>query len=131
MAKGPLRKNIPSETLAEVFRQLAEGKTLIEICAKKGMPSKATIYRMVEESPQLRDDYTRARAKQADTFAEMIVTESRTAKDAQLGRLRMDALKWAASKIAPKKYGDKVEVEHAGEVDIVVKIGGTLGPRNG
>jgi hypothetical protein len=131
MAKGPLRKNIPSETLAEVFRQLAEGKTLIEICAKKGMPSKATIYRMVEESPQLRDDYTRARSKQADTFAEMIVTESRTATDAQLGRLRMDALKWAASKIAPKKYGDKVEVEHAGEVDIVVKIGGTLGPRNG
>jgi hypothetical protein len=131
MAKGPLRKNIPSETLAEVFRQLAEGKTLIEICAEKGMPSKATIYRMVEESPQLRDDYARARSKQADTFAEMIVAESRTSTDAQLGRLRMDALKWAASKIAPKKYGDKVEVEHAGEVDIVVKIGGALGPRNG
>ena len=131
MAKGPLRKNIPSETLAEVFHQLAEGKTLIEICAQKGMPSKATIYRMVEESPQLRDDYARARSKQADTFAEMIVAESRTCTDAQLGRLRMDALKWAASKIAPKKFGEKVEVEHAGEVDIVVKIGGRSGPNHG
>ncbi len=83
---------------------------------------------LVEERPELRDQYVRARAKQADTFAEMILEEARTAKDAQLGRLRMDALKWAASKIAPKKYGDKVEVEHAGEVDIVVKIGGRSGP---
>jgi hypothetical protein len=61
----------------------------------------------------------------------MIVNEAFTSTDAQLGRLRMDALKWAASKIAPKKYGEKVEVEHAGEVDIVVKIGGRSGPRNG
>lgn len=131
MAKRLMRNDIPSETLDEVFRQLAEGKTLIEICAKKGMPSKATIYRMVEESQQLRDEYARARTRQADTFAEMIVAESRMATDGQLGRLRMDALKWAASKIAPKKYGEKVEVEHGGEVDIVVKIGGRSGPNNG
>jgi hypothetical protein len=131
MAKRIKRNDIPSETLGKVFALLAQGKTIIEICKTKGMPSTATFFRLLEENPQLREDYARARSKQADTFAEMIVTESRTATDAQLGRLRMDALKWAASKIAPKKYGDKVEVEHAGEVDIVVKIGGTLGPRNG
>lgn len=131
MAKRIKRSDIPSETLGKVFALLAEGKTLIEICKTKGMPSTATFFRLLEENPQLRESYARARAKQADTFAEMIVAESRTAQDAQLGRLRMDALKWAASKIAPKKYGDKVEVEHAGEVDIVVKIGGAIGPRNG
>jgi hypothetical protein len=131
MAKRIKRNDIPSETLGKVFALLAQGKTIIEICKTKGMPSTATFFRLLEENPQLREDYAHARAKQADAFAEMIVEEARTAKDAQLGRLRMDALKWAASKIAPKKYGDKVEVEHAGEHTITVKIGGTLGPRNG
>jgi hypothetical protein len=32
------------------------------------------------------------------------------AHDAQLGRLAYDALKWHASKLAPKVYGDKTEV---------------------
>jgi hypothetical protein len=41
----------------------------------------------------------------------MIIDEAFGAHDASIGRLRMDALKWAASKIAPKKYGDKIEVE--------------------
>jgi hypothetical protein len=41
----------------------------------------------------------------------MIIDEAFGASDASIGRLRMDALKWAASKIAPKKYGDKIEVE--------------------
>ena len=30
-------------------------------------------------------------------------------------RLKIDALKWAASKSAPKKYGDKVDVTSDGE----------------
>jgi hypothetical protein len=41
----------------------------------------------------------------------MIIDEAFGSHDASIGRLRMDALKWAASKIAPKKYGDKIEVE--------------------
>jgi hypothetical protein len=32
------------------------------------------------------------------------------ARDAGLGRLAYDALKWHASKLAPKVYGDKTEV---------------------
>jgi hypothetical protein len=30
-------------------------------------------------------------------------------------RLRFDARRWLMSKLAPKKYGDKVELEHTGE----------------
>ena len=32
----------------------------------------------------------------------------------QRSRLRVDARKWAASKMAPKKYSDKQQVERAG-----------------
>ena len=123
------RSQIPAEVLESVFDRLAAGETLIEICACKGMPSQKTIYRLLEENAELRQKYAQARAKQADTFAEQIVAESRKAKDAQLGRLRMDALKWAASKIAPKKYGDRVELEHSGDQPaIIVKIGDAIVP---
>lgn len=36
----------------------------------------------------------------------------------QLSRLRVDARKWIASKLKPKKYGDKTEVEHTGKVSL-------------
>jgi hypothetical protein len=32
----------------------------------------------------------------------------------QRSRLRIDARKWLASKMAPKKYGDRVEQAHSG-----------------
>lgn len=36
----------------------------------------------------------------------------------QRSKLRVDARKWLLSKIAPKKYGDRVEVENSGEIQI-------------
>jgi hypothetical protein len=39
------------------------------------------------------------------------MNEAFNSHDAAIGRLRIDALKWTASKLAPKKYGDKVEIE--------------------
>ena len=75
------------------------------------MPAQKTIYRWLESNESFRQQYTQARVKQADYYAEMIVDEAFDSHDASIGRLRMDALKWAASKIAPKKYGDKIELE--------------------
>ena len=75
------------------------------------MPDRVTIYRWLESNENFRNQYTRARAEQADYYAEQIVDEAFSSHDAQIGRLRVDALKWAASKMAPKKYGEKVEIE--------------------
>ena len=33
-------------------------------------------------------------------------------------RLRVDTRKWLMSKLAPKKYGDKQQVEHSGELNV-------------
>lgn len=40
------------------------------------------------------------------------------AEHVQRSRLRIDARKWALGKMAPKKYGDKVDVNHAGRVAV-------------
>jgi hypothetical protein len=52
----------------------------------------------------------------------MVMTEAFNANDAQIGRLRIDALKWTASKLAPKKYGDKVEIEQTGNQNFKISF---------
>jgi len=45
----------------------------------------------------------------------------------QRSRLRVDARKWAAARLAPKKYGDRLEHDHKGGLDfrpaILIQIG--------
>jgi hypothetical protein len=98
----------------EVCNRLAHGETLRSILADDHLPDRSQIYRWLDEYEEFRDQYAQARVKQADYYAEMIVDEAFSSNDAAIGRLRMDALKWASSKLAPKKYGDKVEVEQTG-----------------
>jgi len=42
-------------------------------------------------------------------------------------RLRVDARKWAASKLAPRKYGDRVEHDHKGALNfqpaVLIQVG--------
>ena len=45
-------------------------------------------------------------------------------EDPQSRRVRVDARKWLMSKWAPKRYGDKLEVEQTGEQTIRIRIGG-------
>jgi hypothetical protein len=71
--------------------------------------------------------YARAREDQADTLADEIlaisdeqreaVTRDGTIYDPEVhrDRLRIDARKWVAAKLKPRKYGDKVELAGAGD----------------
>jgi hypothetical protein len=36
--------------------------------------------------------------------------------------VRLNALKWAASKIAPRHYGDKLDLNHGGQAENPVKV---------
>jgi hypothetical protein len=33
-------------------------------------------------------------------------------------RVKIDALKWVAARRAPKRYGDKIQTEHSGSVNL-------------
>jgi hypothetical protein len=101
-----------SDKLAEeILAMIESGMSLVSICALPDMPRISTVYDWIDKSPELADKYARARQRQADTLASMVMTEAFSASDAQIGRLRIDALKWTASKLAPKKYGDKIDIE--------------------
>lgn len=96
------------ETANEICERLSKGESLRMICEEDGMPSRQSVQRWLAVNDAFRVQYAHAREQQAEWYAERIVDDAMTATDAAIGRLRMDALKWAASKLAPKKYGDKI-----------------------
>lgn len=113
------RKGRPTDYTKDMADKICEkisgGLSLRAICAEAGMPARGTVYRWLIENADFQDQYTRARDKQADYFAEEIIeiADSVEAESASVAKakLQIDARKWAASKIAPKKYGDKQELD--------------------
>ncbi|MFD9897478.1 terminase small subunit protein [Mesorhizobium sp. NPDC059025] len=107
-----------------ICERIADGESLRSICLDDDMPAKATVFRWLAAHEAFRDQYARAREAQADTFFEDVVDiaddgRNDTYKDDEgnartdhdviaRSRLRVDARKWAASKLNPKKYGEKV-----------------------
>jgi hypothetical protein len=106
-----------SQALAnEICERLANSNGgLAEICRQPGMPNDATVYRWLNEHAEFRDLYAHARERLADRWHAETVAIADQATDANLARLRVDARKWAASKLAPRKYGDRVVQEHVGK----------------
>lgn len=102
---------------------------------RKDFPARTTIYRWLDENKEFRERYARAREAQADFLADEIIEiaddSSRdsltiTKKDgtsydiedkewASRSKLRVEARKWKASKLAPKKYGDKIDLTTGGK----------------
>jgi hypothetical protein len=102
------------EIVEKICNLIADGNALHQITEMEGMPKKTAIYSWLEKYPSFAEKYARAREKQADLFAAQIVTIADRATDANIARLQMDARKWAASKLAPKKYGDRTITELTG-----------------
>lgn len=127
------------EIANEICERLAKGESLRSICSGERddfIPGQTTVYRWLEENEEFRKQYAHARERQADHFVEEIIDIAdqpnvRTsadgevvASDPQRDRLRVDARKWVAAKLAPKKYGDKVALAGDAEnpVQVVTKI---------
>jgi len=117
---------------ADICAKIAGGQSLISICRADGMPTRDTVHRWVLTIPDFSDKYAIARELQAEFYAEQIIDISDdSARDMTIdedgnqrvdhdhiarSRLRVDARKWYASKVAPKKWGDKVQ--HGGAEDL-------------
>ena len=112
------------ELADEICSRLANGESLRAICASDRddfIPHIGTVLRWVAENETFREQYARAREVQAETLADQIVEIADGDKIAEpdavgvaRDRLRVDARKWVASKLLPKKYGEKVENTHLG-----------------
>lgn len=133
------RPSIFSAEVAEaICEHIAQGKSLVSWCKVEENAGYTTVMRWLRDFEEFRNRYVCAREAQADFLAEEIVQiaddgqndtytddEGRVRTDQDViarSRLRVDARKWYASKLAPKKYGDKVETTHTGEIDHSVTV---------
>lgn len=99
------------------------------------MPACSTVFKWLNEQPAFSEQYARARETQADTIFDEILDiaddghndwmlrnfgeEARYVENGEAIRrsvLRIDARKWMAGKLRPKKYGDKLDVNATHEV---------------
>ncbi|HFF3032691.1 TPA: terminase small subunit protein [Stenotrophomonas maltophilia] len=122
-----------SQQLADaICNLLVDGKSLRTICSTAKMPSRSTVIRWLAENEAFRNHYARARELQADTLAEEIldiadkavlgerlkkdgkgkVLERQTGDMVERSKLMIDARKWYAGKLQPKKYGERVALDH-------------------
>jgi hypothetical protein len=110
------------EVADEICDRISKGETLRTIMKDPHIPERFSVYRWLEVNESFREQYAHARSQQADNYFEQIIDEAFTSHDAQIGRLRIDALKWVASKMQPKKYGDKLEIETKGDSAISIQF---------
>jgi hypothetical protein len=105
-----------------ICERLSNGESLRGICRDEDMPQMSSVWRWIVADENLRNQYACARDNQADVLADEIVDIADNATDAQLARLQVDARKWFASKVAPKKYGDKTDITSNGNTIAVAPI---------
>jgi hypothetical protein len=111
------------ELTARICERLAIGESLRSICRDDEMPSMASIFLWLGKHPEFSEQYTRAREAQAEAHADRIVEiADDDTLDPNHKRIMVDARKWVASKLKPKRYGDKAEVEHSGNVGLTVNV---------
>ncbi len=127
MKSSPSKQGRPtlySETLAEeICLRIAEGAPLTKICKDGDMPGYTTVQRWRGDNPDFRAMYARAREDAADTLADEIITLARRVENGELnphaGRVVIDALKWIASKLKPREYGERHHFEMSGKVQAI------------
>ena len=122
----------------EIIASIAKGKSLIATCrdADDWFPAEATFRLWCDKDPDLAARYARACEVRADAIFEEIFdiaddnqhdirvnadgVELLNTDHVQRARLRIDARKWALSKMQPKKYGDKLDVNHGGGLTVTI-----------
>lgn len=123
------------EFAARICAELACGKSLRTVCKADDMPSIVTVCRWLakDDHEDFRKQYARAREIQADILADetldiaddgsndwmevhdkdgISIGWKLNGEHVQRSRLRVDVRKWAASKLKPKKYGDRLDMNH-------------------
>ena len=114
-----------------ICERLASGESMRSIGRDDAMPMVRTMFRWLREKEEFRHQYEIAKEESADGLVEeMLEIADESSNDymdkqlangetvrvldtehVQRSRLRIDVRKWSASKLKPKKYGEKQHVE--------------------
>lgn len=112
----PEKRIVYSQTLgAKMCELIGGGLSLKEVCELPGMPGRTTAYKWLALHDDFANMYARGREERADLIADEVITIADTDPDPARARVRIDARKWWAAKVNPRKYADKTQTELTGK----------------
>jgi hypothetical protein len=134
MANKPTKLGSPERAkLADaVLANMEAGMSCWKACEKAGVKN-STFMLWVSQDSALAESYAQAR----ENFVERIAQEVMELSDVDVGetpdgrkdwaavqkhKLQVDTRKWLLSKLAPKKYGEKIEISGDKESPLVHRI---------
>lgn len=109
------------EAIPAILEAMENGESLRQAC-KGADVAISSFLRWVDENESLAEQYARARARCLDVQAEELedigdqAAAAETAVEVAGLRLKSDNRKWLLSKLAPKKYGEKLDLTHGGRL---------------
>lgn len=114
-----------TDDLAEkICSRIAEGESVRSVSKDNDMPALSTIMKWKHDFPEFSEQYNEAKQSQVEHLFNELLEIADTGEDVARDRLRVDTRKWFLSKVAPKIYGDKIDMTTDGEklTPLLVKI---------
>lgn len=137
-AAKPGRPTSFTQEIADaICERLADGDSLRTICDEEDFPARSTVFKWLSQNKAFSDQYARARKEQADALFDEILSIADDGRNDWMERhnndgeaigwrengealrrsqLRVDARKWMAGKLRPKKYSDKLDLNVSGSL---------------
>lgn len=117
----------PSDYCEEIVEKIRDGLisglSLVKICDPDDMPNRITVVRWMDKYPEFATMCARARTEQADLMDDRIMEVVNKVEngdiDPHAAKVAISGLQWRASKLAPKKYGDRQIVQGDNDADPV------------
>jgi hypothetical protein len=104
------------EVMDEIVHRISEGESLRSVCRDKRMPSIWTVMDWQRDDADFASRCARARELQAEVMDEKILSVADRVETGEMdpnsARVVLSAYQWRAAKLAPKKYGEKIETTH-------------------
>ncbi len=96
---------------------LASGLSITKVCEPADMPTYQAVYVEMAKGGEFANTIARAREAQQEREMDACIEMADAADESnwQVVKLRIWARQWRASKLAPKKYGDKLHQEISGK----------------
>lgn len=118
-----MTKELFEEIITAMHAGIPLGKWLESKANNPEIPARSEIMQFINADNGFKTIYTHAREDCADALAEQVVSEAdNLIVDPARSSNRMKARQWLASKMKPKVYGDKLDVDIKGTLDVGAAI---------
>lgn len=137
--RGRPSKTYVNDVMYEIVKRVSQGETLTAICKEKGMPCTSTFRKWIMENPELNKLWLIAKELRAHALFDEAIDQARilergegkeaTANQTRALQTAISTLQWAAGRLNPREYGERVPTNPIVPIQIVTNLNlGQEGP---